>query len=118
MHLSYGIDQETPRLPRLGLLVLQEDDTIEGDFRRLLPIDGMQLFHSRLPSPAEITSDTLPQMETALPTAAALLPDAAPIDVIGTGSYLPENWPETYATADIVAYDGRQTGRASGRERE
>ena len=31
----------------------------------------------------------------------------APIDVIGTGSYLPENWPETYATADIVAYDGR-----------
>ena len=28
----------------------------------------------------------------------------APIDVIGTGSYLPENWVETYATADIVAY--------------
>jgi nicotinate phosphoribosyltransferase len=31
---------------------------------------------------------------------------AAPIDVIGTGSYLPELWSETYATADIVAYDG------------
>jgi nicotinate phosphoribosyltransferase len=31
----------------------------------------------------------------------------APIDVIGTGSYLPENWNETYATADIVAYDGQ-----------
>jgi len=30
----------------------------------------------------------------------------APIDVIGTGSFLPENWNETYATADIVAYDG------------
>ena len=30
----------------------------------------------------------------------------APIDVVGTGSYLPETWPETYATADIVAYDG------------
>ncbi|MFQ6016561.1 MAG: nicotinate phosphoribosyltransferase [Kiloniellaceae bacterium] len=30
----------------------------------------------------------------------------APIDVIGTGSYLPEDWPETYATADIVDYDG------------
>jgi nicotinate phosphoribosyltransferase len=29
----------------------------------------------------------------------------APIDVIGTGSYLPEIWSETYATADIVAYD-------------
>jgi nicotinate phosphoribosyltransferase len=30
----------------------------------------------------------------------------APIDVIGTGSYLPELWAETYATADIVEYDG------------
>lgn len=30
----------------------------------------------------------------------------APIDVIGTGSYLPEKWSETYATADIVSYDG------------
>jgi nicotinate phosphoribosyltransferase len=30
----------------------------------------------------------------------------APIDVIGTGSYLPEIWGETYATADVIAYDG------------
>ena len=30
----------------------------------------------------------------------------APIDVVGTGSFLPEQWSETYATADIVAYDG------------
>ncbi|MBP0446504.1 nicotinate phosphoribosyltransferase [Roseomonas sp. SSH11] len=30
----------------------------------------------------------------------------APIDVIGTGSFIPNSWSETYATADIVAYDG------------
>ncbi len=30
----------------------------------------------------------------------------APIDAIGTGSVLPENWSETYATADIVEYGG------------
>jgi nicotinate phosphoribosyltransferase len=29
----------------------------------------------------------------------------APIDVVGTGSFIPEHWSETYATADIVAYD-------------
>ena len=29
----------------------------------------------------------------------------APIDVVGTGSFIPESWGETYATADIVAYD-------------
>ena len=30
----------------------------------------------------------------------------APIDVIGTGSFIPDDWHETYATADIVEYDG------------
>jgi nicotinate phosphoribosyltransferase len=30
----------------------------------------------------------------------------APIDVVGSGSFLPSNWGETYATADIVEYDG------------
>ena len=53
---------------------------------------------------------------------------AAPIDVVGTGSFLPEQWNETYATADIVEYDGvpmvklgrefllrRRAGEGSGR---
>ena len=31
----------------------------------------------------------------------------APVDMIGTGSFLPQNWSETYATADIVSYDGQ-----------
>ncbi|GBQ64668.1 nicotinic acid phosphoribosyltransferase [Ameyamaea chiangmaiensis NBRC 103196] len=30
----------------------------------------------------------------------------APIDAIGTGSFIPATWTETYATADIVAYNG------------
>ncbi len=30
----------------------------------------------------------------------------APIDVVGTGSFIPDGWHETYATADIVDYDG------------
>lgn len=39
----------------------------------------------------------------------------APIDVVGTGSFLPENWRETYATADIVEYDGKPSVKV-GRE--
>ena len=39
----------------------------------------------------------------------------APIDIVGTGSYLPELWSETYATADIIAYDGKPMVKA-GRE--
>ncbi len=39
----------------------------------------------------------------------------APIDLIGTGSYLPELWGETYATADVIAYNGKQQVKV-GRE--
>ena len=39
----------------------------------------------------------------------------APIDVVGTGSYLPERWSETYATADIVDYGGQPAVKV-GRE--
>jgi nicotinate phosphoribosyltransferase len=39
----------------------------------------------------------------------------APVDIVGTGSFLPEIWPETYATADIVEYDGKPLVKA-GRE--
>ncbi len=31
----------------------------------------------------------------------------APVDVVGTGSFLPEKWSETYATTDIIEYDGQ-----------
>ena len=30
----------------------------------------------------------------------------APIDLVGTGSFIPADWHETYATADIIEYDG------------
>ena len=30
-----------------------------------------------------------------------------PVDTIGTGSYLPSSWSETYATADIISYGGK-----------
>ncbi len=38
----------------------------------------------------------------------------APVDLIGTGSFLPATMTETYATADIISYDGElrvKTGR-------
>ena len=42
------------------------------------------------------------------PTKCHLFSEAnAPVDVIGTGSYLPTTWSETYATADIIEYDGK-----------
>ena len=39
----------------------------------------------------------------------------APIHTVGTGSYLPERWSETYAAADVIAYGGRSSVKV-GRE--
>jgi nicotinate phosphoribosyltransferase len=35
--------------------------------------------------------------------------------VVGTGSFIPDAWSETYATADIVDYDGQKRVKV-GRE--
>ncbi|WP_209427518.1 aspartate/glutamate racemase family protein [Pararhodobacter sp. SW119] len=72
---------EEDHLPRLGLIVLQVDETIEQDFRRLFPPDSVRLHVSRVPSGAELTPDTIATMETSLPAAASLLP--GPFDVVG-----------------------------------
>jgi nicotinate phosphoribosyltransferase len=39
----------------------------------------------------------------------------APVDVIGTGSYLPQKWSETYVTADIIEYGAEKRVKV-GRE--
>jgi nicotinate phosphoribosyltransferase len=50
------------------------------------------------------------------PAKCKIMADArAPVDTIGTGSYLPEKWTETYATADVVEYDGKPSVKL-GRE--
>jgi nicotinate phosphoribosyltransferase len=40
----------------------------------------------------------------------------APVDVVGTGSFLPDNLPDTFATADVFLYDGKP-GIKLGREK-
>ncbi|WP_296643119.1 maleate cis-trans isomerase family protein [Roseinatronobacter sp.] len=74
----YEVQDDT--LPRLGLVVLQVDETIEQDFRRLFAPDAASLFVSRVPSGAELTPDSIARMEATLPAAAGLLP--APLDVV------------------------------------
>ncbi len=40
----------------------------------------------------------------------------APVDVVGTGSFLPDNFNDTFATADVFLYDGKP-GIKLGREK-
>ncbi len=66
----------------LGLIVLQADETIEQDFRRILPAPDPALYVSRIPSGADLNPDTIAAMEHDLPRAAALFPAAAEFDVV------------------------------------
>ena len=66
----------------LGLIVLQTDETIEGEFRRLLPDPDIALHVSRVPSGKVVTPQMLAQMHDELPAAAAVLPDASRFDAI------------------------------------
>lgn len=70
-------------LPRLGLIVLQVDEAIEQDFRHLFPPHLARLHITRVPSGAELTPDSIAEMERALPDASRLLPAAQPLDVVG-----------------------------------
>ena len=74
--------EDDPR-PRLGLIVLQADETIEDEFRLSLDPSKARLNITRIPSGADLTPDTIKAMENALPTAAALFPEGAQFDVVG-----------------------------------
>lgn len=69
--------------PSLGLVVLQVDETIEGDMRRLL--GDAQLYVSRVPSDARVTRETLAEMAAHLGRAASLLPPAADLATVAYG---------------------------------
>lgn len=69
--------------PSLGLVVLQVDETIEGDMRRLL--GDAQLYVSRVPSDARVTRETLAEMAAHLGRAASLLPPAADLAAVAYG---------------------------------
>lgn len=69
----------------LGLIVLQSDETIEHDFRRMLPMSGVALYVSRIASAPEVSSETLAEMEARMPEAAGLLPRPVAFDAVGYG---------------------------------
>ena len=83
MRLSFETDDGLAGRAALGLIVLQADETVEPEFRRLLDLEGVALYHGRVPSGAEVTPETLAAMEAAIPDAVRLLPPSAELEVVG-----------------------------------
>ena len=83
MKLDYDLHRPEDEPLGLGLIVLQADETIEPDFRRLMPQEGLRLLHNRIPSPASITAESLPEMAKSMTATAALFPPGSNLSVIG-----------------------------------
>jgi maleate isomerase len=69
----------------LGVIVLQTDETLEPEFRALIPADGHVIHHSRIPNAADVTPETLAAMAEHIPASAALFPSGLAFDVVAYG---------------------------------
>ncbi|WP_306115372.1 MULTISPECIES: Asp/Glu racemase [unclassified Roseovarius] len=83
--LSFTTDQGAGERARLGLLVLESDQTMEWEFRTLTDLPGVSVYHARLANDVTVTPETLGRMADELPVAARLLPDYLGLDAIGYG---------------------------------
>ena len=80
-HLS--TNENSP--PPMGLIVLQVDETIEGEFREAFRTSRNQIFVTRIASGLEVTAKTLSSMEDHISASAKLLPQSREFSVIGYG---------------------------------
>lgn len=80
--LNYSFGDPLGSRANLGLIVLRTDETIEYEFRSLMPTDGVALYTTRIPCETELTPKALGHMEAALAGSAALLPHSLSFDVI------------------------------------
>jgi maleate isomerase len=81
--MEFSIDAGIGWRASLGLLVLETDQTVEHEFRRLLPRSGVALYGARLHNEAVITPESLKAMEREIAPAARLLPPAVEFSSIG-----------------------------------
>lgn len=83
--LKFATDSGAGARARIGLLVLESDQTMEWEMGQMASLPGVAFYHARLANDAEVTPDTLAQMEVELPKAAALLPEYLDLQAIGYG---------------------------------
>ena len=69
----------------IGLIVLATDETVESEFRRLLPLDGIGLYCNRILVDAEVTPENLRAMGPRIAATTELITPGQPLDVVAFG---------------------------------
>lgn len=82
MDLPYSLSSDHPM--QLGMIVLQSDESLEADMRRLLPPE-VELLVSRVESGTVLSQDMIAAMEGRLTASARLLPQDSRFGAVGYG---------------------------------
>ena len=85
MKFDFDLSSDENSPSPMGLVVLQVDETIEGEFREAFGTSKNQIFVTRIPSGLEVTTESLISMERHIKAAAKLLPQSREFSVIGYG---------------------------------
>ena len=84
MHkLPYELGLPVGSRSKLGLIVLQADETIEFEFWQLISGLDLALHVSRISSSSKVSEDTLMAMKKELTKAASLFPEKLKFDIVG-----------------------------------
>ena len=85
MKFNFDLSSDENSPSPMGLIVLQVDETIEGEFREAFGTSKNQIFVTRIPSGLEVTTESLISMEQHIKASAKLLPQSREFSVIGYG---------------------------------
>src|SRR5215472_9244683 len=83
--LPCTLDRGIASRAAIGLLVLATDQTMEHEFRHLVRLPGVAVYHARLFNDADITPETLRAIGERIAPATALILPSLPIDVVAFG---------------------------------
>ena len=83
--LDFALDAGISDRAAIGLVVLATDHTIEYEWRKLLSIDGVGFYESRIANSAEITPETLREMDDRIAPGVAVIRPGERLDVVAFG---------------------------------
>ena len=84
-YMPFEIDAGVGYRAAIGLIVLATDHTVEHEFRKMLNIDGVGFYESRILNDSTINAETLAAMEQRMSEAAAVILPEVPLDVVAYG---------------------------------
>lgn len=83
--LDFALDAGISDRAAIGLVVLATDHTIEYEWRKLLAIDGVGFYESRIANSAEITPETLGEMDDLIAPGVAVIRPGERLEVVAFG---------------------------------